>query len=241
VRKDEINWTKVEKGTQVRAILAAAPAGAMFRWTHELENRPETYRDETVPVVDALRWWPAPAFLDITAVALFNENGFPLIVEKKMSGWRVYSELVQREDAPKDTNPKDSIGIKKLPLHLVSGVVKAYQAVAHYLGNVKYGAWNYRGAPVTASVYASALMRHFDRWWEGEEFDPTDGTPHLANALCCINILIEAKYGGTLVDDRPPSRDLGPLYTEFEAMMAKIREKYADHPTPKHYTIKDTK
>lgn len=178
-------------------------------------------------------------------VALFDEDGNPLDIRKKMSGWEVVpfdgDVRWSSPGAPKDTNPKDAIGVKKLPLHLVSGVVKAYQAVAHYLGNVKYGAWNYRGASVTASVYASALMRHFDRWWEGEEYDPSDGTPHLANALCCINILIEAKYGGTLVDDRPPSRELGPLYEEFEGIMAKIREKYKDLPIPKHYTIKDTK
>jgi hypothetical protein len=139
----------------------------------------------------------------------------------------------------KDTNPKDAIGATKVPLHLVSGVVKAYQAVAHYLGNVKYGAWNYRAGGALASVYRSALERHMDRWWEGEEFDPVDGTPHLANALACINILIETSVHGNMVDDRPPSRDLGPLYEQMESIMGKIRERYADR-NPRHYTIADT-
>lgn len=138
----------------------------------------------------------------------------------------------------KPTNPKDGIGITKVPLHLVSGVVKAYQAIAHYLGNVKYGAWNYRACGARASVYKAALDRHMDRWWEGEEFDPADGTPHLANALCCINILIETTYGGNLVDDRPPSRDLNPLYKMVEDLMGKIKERYKDKE-PKHYTRGD--
>jgi len=37
----------------------------------------------------------------------------------------------------KATNPKDAIATNKLPLHLVSPIVKAYQAIAHFLGNVK--------------------------------------------------------------------------------------------------------
>lgn len=141
----------------------------------------------------------------------------------------------------KPTNPKDSIATNKLPLHLVSPIVKAYQAIAHYLGNVKYGAWNWRAAGARASVYRSALDRHIDAWWEGEDIDPTYGTPHLANALACINILIDSKHSGKLIDDRPPSRasELAAVRQEFEALMPKIRERYADK-NPKHYTIADS-
>lgn len=139
------------------------------------------------------------------------------------------------------TNPKDCIADTKLPLHLVSPIVKAYQAISHFLGNVKYGAWNFRAAGARASVYRSALDRHMDAWWEGEENDPVDGTPHLANALACIDILIDAKHSGKLIDDRPPSRhgELARLRSDFEALMPKIRERYA-HKSPRHYTIEDT-
>jgi Domain of unknown function (DUF5664) len=141
----------------------------------------------------------------------------------------------------KDTNPKDAIAMNKLPLHLVSSIVKAYQAIAHFLGNVKYGAWNYRGAGIRYSVYKSALERHLDAWWEGEENDPTDGTPHLANAQACLNILIEGKYTSSTIDDRPPSRAeaLAKIRAELEALMPKIRERYADKD-PKHWTIADS-
>ena len=138
----------------------------------------------------------------------------------------------------KATNPKDGIGVTKLPLHLVSPIVKAYQAVAHYLGAVKYGSWNYRAAGARASVYRAALDRHMDAWWEGEEFDPVDGTPHLANALACIGILIDSKHSGNLVDDRPPGRaqELRDLREQLELTMERIRQQYANRPEPKHYT-----
>lgn len=140
----------------------------------------------------------------------------------------------------KPSNPKDAIAGNKLPLHLISPIVKAYQAISHYLGNVKYGAWNWRGAGARASVYRAALERHIDAWWEGEDYDPVDGTPHLANALACINILIDAKHVGKLIDDRPPSNhaELAAVRMEFEALMPKIRERYADK-NPHHYTIAD--
>jgi hypothetical protein len=150
------------------------------------------------------------------------------------------SEHWQKGDGAKPSNPKDAIATNKLPSHLVSPIVKAYQAISHFLGNVKYGAWNYRGAGARASVYKAALDRHVDAWWEGEEYDPTDGTPHLANALACLGILIDAKHSGKLVDDRPPSlhAELARVRAEFEALMPKIRERYADKD-PKHWSIAD--
>ncbi|KOR22947.1 hypothetical protein ABW54_03890 [Burkholderia cenocepacia] len=141
----------------------------------------------------------------------------------------------------KPTNPKDAIATDKLPLHLLSPFVKAYQAIAHYLGNVKYGAWNWRAAGIRISVYRAALDRHLDAFMEGEANDPTDGTPHLANAMCCLNIIVDAMLTGNVVDDRPPSNAerLAEVRAELEALMPKIRAKYADKH-PRHFTIADT-
>lgn len=139
----------------------------------------------------------------------------------------------------KAENPKDSIGATKVPLHLVSPIAKAFAAIAHYLGNVKYGCWNWRAGGARASIYRAALERHMDRWWSGEENDPADGTPHLANALACINILIETQYMGKLIDDRPPSVSLDAAYKMVEDLMPLIRERYKDKD-PKHWTIADT-
>jgi hypothetical protein len=138
----------------------------------------------------------------------------------------------------KNPNPKDAIAINKLPLHLVSPFVKAYQSIAHFLGNIKYGAWNYRGSNVRASVYVAALMRHVDAWCEGQEDDPTDGTPHLANALACLGIIIDAKHNGCLIDDRQIQKNFAEyaaLRSHFEDLMVKIRKQYASS-SPKHFT-----
>lgn len=139
------------------------------------------------------------------------------------------------------SNPKDAIAHDKLPLHLISPITKSYLAIAQYLGLVKYGAWNFRKQGARASTYKSALERHLDAWWEGEEHDPADGTPHLANALCCLQILIDAKHYAGLNDDRPPSNSLAlvQLRAQFERLMPALREKYKDRQ-PKHWTIEDT-
>ena len=154
---------------------------------------------------------------------------------------RSYSDApAALEAGGKATNPKDAIGDTKLPVHLVSPIVTAYQAIAHFLGNVKYGSWNWRAGGARASIYYAAQKRHVDAWWEGQKYDPTDNTPHLANAMACLAILIECEECGNLNDDRPPSR--GDVYrrlrNEFEALMPKIREQYKDK-SPYHWTIKD--
>jgi hypothetical protein len=191
----------------------------------------------------------------IGSIVKHSRSGLKGIVTKVDNGWRFVcrndngesywwlASQLEWADAneAKPENPKDVVAVDKLPSHLVSPIVKAYEAIAHFLGNVKYGAWNFRCASVKASVYKSALDRHMDAFWEGEWYDPVDGTPHLANAKACLNILIEAHHAGTLIDDRPPSLngELAKVRAEFEALMPKIREKYKDK-VPRHFTIADT-
>lgn len=138
----------------------------------------------------------------------------------------------------KPSNPKASVGASKVPLHLVPPITKAFLAIAHFLGWVKYGAWNWRAAGVSMSTYRAAAERHMDKWWEGEDLDPADGTPHLANALACISILIEGQYRGNITDDRPPSTNLQPAYDQLESMMVAIKEKYKD-AAPHHWSRLD--
>ena len=148
-------------------------------------------------------------------------------------------DLIQEDDkALKPSNPKDAVGDKKIPLHLLSPIAKAYWAVAQFVGMVKYGAWNWRKAGVRSSVYVSALQRHIDAYASGEEVDPIDKTPHLGHIMACAAILIDAKAAGKLTDDRPPSVDLRPAYAEVEGMMELARSNYG-HMNPVHYTITD--
>ena len=141
--------------------------------------------------------------------------------------------------ALKDTNPKDSAGDKKVPLWLLSPLAKAEWAQAQFVGQVKYGAWNWRVAGVRASVYLSAMERHMDAYKSGEGFDPTDGTSHFGNIMACAAILIDAVASDKLIDDRPPSISLRPTYKRVEEGMAVTRFKYANL-SPTHYTIADT-
>lgn len=100
------------------------------------------------------------------------------------------------------TNPKDLLGIKKVQLNLVPAASKIYQAWAMEDGAIKYGPYNWRGKKVIASIYYAALMRHMDSWFDGEELADS-GIPHLAHAIACIGIIIDAKETGNLIDDRP--------------------------------------
>ncbi len=139
----------------------------------------------------------------------------------------------------KDTNPKDVIGDKKVPLWLLSCIAKAHWALAQFSGLTKYGSHNWRVVGVRASVYLSAIGRHVDAYTNGERLDPLDGTHHLGNVMACCAILIEAEAAGMLKDDRPPSVAMRAAYAEVEAGMAKLKALYADK-SPRHYTIADT-
>lgn len=140
----------------------------------------------------------------------------------------------------KDANPKAAFGDAKVPLHLVPLITQIYLALAHGEGVLKYGQVNWRESGVKVSTYIGALRRHIGRWLEGEECDPVTKVPHLANALACISIIVDAKHAGVLVDDRPMS---SPAVIEFlNGDAAKIwngmREMFKEH-FPVHYTILD--
>jgi len=104
----------------------------------------------------------------------------------------------------KDTNPKDAIGSKKLPLHLVPSQVIGYLCIALLEGAIKYGAYNYRVFGVRASVYKSATQRHIERWWEGEDIDPDSGLNHIDKAIASLFVLRDGMLNDKWTDDRPP-------------------------------------
>lgn len=105
--------------------------------------------------------------------------------------------------ADKPTNPKDLIGSTKLPLDIVPETTLAYLAIGHLEGDLKYGKVNWREAGVRTGIYLGALQRHYAKFRAGEWEDPHTTVPHLANALACISIIIDATYAGLLTDDRP--------------------------------------
>lgn len=136
-------------------------------------------------------------------------------------------------------NPKDRIARAKAPLSLAPVTAIKEMALAFFLGKTKYGRTNWRATPVYAHVYFEAMLRHAYRWWEGNDYDPEDGTPELGNALACLAIIIDARVCGTLIDDRQYRGANAAAYISSElSVMQDIEKKYA-HMTPKHYTLQD--
>lgn len=100
-------------------------------------------------------------------------------------------------------NPKDLLGAKKINTFAVPPAAILYASLAMNNGGQKYGFYNWRDKEVVFSVYYSAAMRHMFSLLDGQELDPESGLPHLAHAMACLAIIIDAKEAGKLVDDRP--------------------------------------
>jgi hypothetical protein len=101
------------------------------------------------------------------------------------------------------SNPKDKIGLTKVPLSLVPPVAIAHEALAMADGARKYGAYNWRKNKVRADIYVDAAMRHITAWNEGEERASDSKMHHLGHARACLGILLDALEGGNLIDNRP--------------------------------------
>ena len=125
----------------------------------------------------------------------------------------------------KDTNPKDAIGIKKVPMSVMSGPVGMEVALGLTEGALKYGRHNYRAAGVRASVYFDALQRHIWDWWEGTDTDPDSGLSHVTKAIACLWVLRDSMISGNWTDDRPPKTPEG-WSQEMNKKASELLEKY---------------
>jgi hypothetical protein len=132
-------------------------------------------------------------------------------------------------------NPKDAIATNKIPMHLWPSTATAMGSLALLYGARLYGRSNWREAGVRASVYVSACQRHLAAWYEGEDFDRDSGLPHLAHALACLAILVDADAAGKLKDDRQYPGGYRKLMDELTPLVAMVNEKYKDRPEPRHY------
>lgn len=113
------------------------------------------------------------------------------------------------------TNPKDLLGMKKVSVSKVPPAALIYAALAMGDGAVKYGPYNWRKNKVIASIYVDAMLRHTMAWFDGEELAEDSQRPHLAHAMACFCILIDALETGNLVDDRPEPGAAAALIKKF--------------------------
>jgi hypothetical protein len=102
-----------------------------------------------------------------------------------------------------DHNPKTRFGIAKVPLHLVPPSAKHFLALALADGAVKYGPYNWRDTAISTSVYVAAAQRHLDAFWDGEDNAPDSGVHHIAHAMACMALMLDALTIDKLNDDRP--------------------------------------
>ena len=132
----------------------------------------------------------------------------------------------------KDTNPKDAVGIKKVPMSCVSAPVVMEMALGMMEGARKYGRHNYRIAGVRASVYYDAAMRHLMAWWEGQDIDPDSGLSHISKAMSALHVLRDAMLNDKWNDDRPPVFKNQEWVQEMNRMASEIIEKYPNSKEP---------
>ena len=133
------------------------------------------------------------------------------------------------KEGEKDTNPKDAVGVKKVPFSVIPAEVIARLGIAMMEGARKYGRHNYRIAGVRASVYYDAILRHATAWWEGQDLDPESGEHHLVKLMASITVLLDSIFNNNWTDDRPPKLPDG-WQNELNAKAAALTEKY---PNPK--------
>ena len=161
-----------------------------------------------------------------------KENLLPPIVLSLPSVWdnektkEEFNKLWE-QGALKPSNPKDSVGIKKVPFSTVPAEVIAEIGLAMLEGARKYGRHNYRIIGVRASVYYDAALRHLTSWFEGQDIDPDSGLSHITKALACLTVLRDSMIIDNWVDDRPPALDENWI-KELNSIAEEIIERYPD-------------
>lgn len=132
----------------------------------------------------------------------------------------------------KETNPKDALGTKKVPMSCLSAPVVMEMALGMMEGARKYGRHNYRVAGVRASVYYDAAMRHLMAYWEGQDIDPDSGISHVSKAMSALHVLRDAQLNGMCSDDRPPVYKNQQWVQEMNKKAEEIIEKYPESKQP---------
>jgi len=140
----------------------------------------------------------------------------------------------------KDSNPKDSVGCTKPPLHCIPAHVLFEVGMGMFEGGWKYREANYRVIGVRASIYYDAAMRHLIAWWEGEDIDPASKIHHISKVMSCLAVLRDCQMqaengsGVSYKDDRPPKSvvPMAVLETQFKAMLERLQTEHGDRKEP---------
>lgn len=120
-----------------------------------------------------------------------------------------------------DTNPKDLLGIRKPPLHLVAPALALWVSKVFGFSAKKYGPYNWREKKVRLSIYLDAIERHLLAMKDGQEFDEESGLPHAAHIGANIAVMLDAAATGNLLNDLtwkpgPAPRIIKELTTDLD-------------------------
>lgn len=99
-------------------------------------------------------------------------------------------------------NPKDAIGVTKIPLSIVPWAAVGGMSLALLDGASKYGPFNWRDIPVQSHIYIEAGLGHLMSYADGEDNAQDSGLHHLYHTMACCAILIDAIQSGCLKDTR---------------------------------------
>lgn len=160
-------------------------------------------------------------------------------MDAPLHAYRAYAARVSQQPDTKPVNPKDGLGLLKIPVHLWPASATARGSLALLDGLLKYGRSNYRATDVRASVYVRALIGHVQDWFEGLDADPKSGLHPLDHALANLAILVDADAAGTLIDDRMYPGGYHALVEKLTPHVARLQALHAGHKSPKHWTIQD--
>lgn len=131
-------------------------------------------------------------------------------------------------------NPKDSVGAKRLSLHLVPSASIIHEALAMTEGALKYGPFNWRTKAVQAMLYIGAALRHIEKWVDREDCDPKTLVHHLGNAKASLGIILDALETGNLQDDRPEKGPAPRLLQDAEdRMVPHLQALFGKEKAPK--------
>lgn len=156
-----------------------------------------------------------------------------------------------------DLNPKDAVGRKKDPIHLIP--TEALRIESHAMrygayeakrvdGKQGYGPFNWRETKVSYTIYLDAIARHNMKLLDGEDVDLDSLVHHLGHIRANAGILLDAIKTGSLVDDRPKlskkqlrlsvldklSEEGQSMYEKGDEFVAR-RVKTVTHDSPESY------
>jgi len=196
-------------------------------WLNEL---PDGYRERALKNVDVYKLNDLRDCMDEAIAEHCNWSRTP---EGYQFWYEVYNHfeagntlpLLPCEKTSKPTNPKDALGVNKVPLSGMPAPVLLECGLVKLHGDLKYGAYNWRDAGVRSSVYYDACMRHLMAWWEGEDLDPESQIHHLSHAITGLCVLRDSQIQNNCVDDRPKPTKPGWI-SEYNEMAKALINKH---------------